>query len=172
MPKAMTHDELLRRYAAGERDFRRANLYMADLRGAYLSGTNLYMANLRGANLSGAHLYMADLSEADLSRADLSGADLRGADLYMADLYMADLRKAHLSRANLIIGPQRSDGYVFHLIRDRAGVCMVRAGCRYFTVKEARAHWRKTRKGTQLGAESLAAVNYLVAAAKAAGWKV
>ena len=49
---------------------------------------------------------------------------------------------------------------------------MVCAGCRYFTIKEAKAHWNATRKGTQLGQESLALVAHLVAMAKIAGWEV
>src|SRR5437868_3746851 len=53
-------DELLQRYAAGERDFRGANLRHADLGGA----------NLRDANLLG-----AKLSDTDLRSANLSGAN-------------------------------------------------------------------------------------------------
>ncbi len=44
-----------------------------------LSGVDLSEANLYVANLSGAYLSEADLSEANLYRANLSGADLRGA---------------------------------------------------------------------------------------------
>ena len=62
----MTGTELLKRYAAGERDF--------------------HGADLRRADLSGADLRRADLRWADLSGADLSGADLRRADLRRADL--------------------------------------------------------------------------------------
>ena len=90
------------------------------------------------------------------SNANLSGADLSG---------------ANLSRANLIVGGQRSDGYRFLAYKTDAGV-MVRAGCRYLSVKEARKHWKTTRKGTLLGAESLALIGCLVAMAKAAKWKI
>ena len=104
-------DELLKQYAAGERDFRgvilseqilidvdlsRANLseatlYKTVLEGANLTRTNLSRADLtradlRGADLSGANLVKANLREANLRGADLSGADLRGADLTGADL--------------------------------------------------------------------------------------
>ena len=53
-----------KKWLNGEDDGERANLYMADLSGAYLRE-----ANLRGADLSGADFYGADLR----------GADLRGA---------------------------------------------------------------------------------------------
>ena len=119
-------DELLRRYAAGERNFINANLRYAllcsrSLREANLSYAKLSLADLSKANLSGADLTAADLSEANLSqaslsniclvranmtRANLSLADLRGADLSKAclsdaDLSLADLRGANLSLADL-----------------------------------------------------------------------
>jgi len=54
----MTAGELLRRYAAGERDFRQASLEGADLSHAHLeqvclAGADLYGANLEGACLAG-----------------------------------------------------------------------------------------------------------------------
>ena len=57
----MTRDELLSRYADGERNFTDANL----------AG-----ANLTGADLSGADLTRANLSSADMTDANLSGAVL------------------------------------------------------------------------------------------------
>lgn len=94
------------------------------------------------------------------------GANLRG-----ADLYDANLRGANLYDANLIVGGQRSDGYVFFGYKTDNGL-MIRAGCRYFSKKDAIKHWKATRKGTALGKESLALVECLVACAKAAGWKI
>jgi len=44
----MEADELLRRYAAGERDFRKVDLSSANLTKANLSGINLSGANLSG----------------------------------------------------------------------------------------------------------------------------
>ena len=88
-----------------------------------------------------------------------------------ADLYKANLSGANLYGANLIVGGQRSDGYRFLAYKTDAGV-MVRAGCRYLSVKEARKHWKTTRKGTVLGAESLILIDCLVAMAKAAKWKI
>ncbi len=58
-----------------------ANLSGADLSGAVLSKANLSGADLSWANLSGAVLSKANLSGADLSWANLSGANLSGANL-------------------------------------------------------------------------------------------
>lgn len=52
----MDAGELLKRYAAGERDFRDANL-----RGVSLIGANLSKANMRGASLSVDNLSGASL---------------------------------------------------------------------------------------------------------------
>jgi uncharacterized protein YjbI with pentapeptide repeats len=88
-------EELRRRYAAGERDFRLTDIEgdfsNADLRGVNLSGSKLRAAKLANANLEGAHL----------ARADLTGADLTGANLSVATLPWADLTDTNLSGANL-----------------------------------------------------------------------
>jgi len=132
-------------------DLRGVDLYSADLRGADLSAadlstTNLSWANLIGADLSaadlrGVDLYSADLRGADLSAADLRGADLSWADLRGADLRVADLRVADLSAANGIfsVGYDSRD-YEFFVVQHRDGI-RIKAGCRWFTMKEAQEHW-------------------------------
>ncbi|MEH2118186.1 pentapeptide repeat-containing protein [Nostoc sp.] len=102
----VTTDELLRRYAMGERNFINANLRCAVLASVKLSEINLSYAklswaDLSQANLSKADLTAADLSEANLSRADLSKAYLMRTNLTKADLQQASLRGANLSSANL-----------------------------------------------------------------------
>jgi hypothetical protein len=87
----MTTEELLAKYAAGERNFAKA-----DLRGA-----NLTKADLRGADLSKAKLSKINLTSADLRGANLSAADLRGADLTSADLSDANLKGSIFTNANL-----------------------------------------------------------------------
>lgn len=67
------------------------NLHLTDLRGAYLVGADLQEANLYMVNLKGAWLY----------KADLRGAYLRGADLQDTILDLAKLEGANLSGANL-----------------------------------------------------------------------
>ena len=119
-------EELLRRYAVGDRYFINANLRCAQLSNiclenidlsyaklnlANLSGTNLSKANLtlaemRSANLSGSNLSRSRLVRANLAGANLSDANLRGADLSNADLSNtwltgADLRGANLGKVDL-----------------------------------------------------------------------
>lgn len=104
--------ELLKRYAAGGRDFQNA-----DLRGIELAGANLRNANLIGclltnadfrkAQLDGVKFVIADLSNADLThaslrKAKLMGAILRDANLSDADLSYADLSDADLRNAKLV----------------------------------------------------------------------
>ncbi|WP_026734895.1 pentapeptide repeat-containing protein [Fischerella sp. PCC 9605] len=122
----LTTDELLRRYAIGERNFSNANLRCSKLCSLLLSEVNLSWAKLNFANLSGANLSKANLTAADfqdanlsdtnlsqsrlvranlvsanLSRADLKGADLSHACLSNANLNQADLRGANLEQADL-----------------------------------------------------------------------
>ena len=79
----------------------RANLKVADLRGANLRAADLRDVNLWGADLRGADLRGANLRGADLRGADLRGANLRGANLRGADLWGANLRDADFRGANI-----------------------------------------------------------------------
>lgn len=107
----VTTDEILRRYAMGERNFINANLRCAVLASVKLSEINLSYAKLSWADLSQANLSKADLTAADLSKANLSGADLsktylmrtnlKGAYLQLADMRGANLSSANLSEVNL-----------------------------------------------------------------------
>lgn len=97
----MEADELLRRYAAGERDFTEADLSWEDLSGANLSQIILWNANLNETNLSKTNLSNANLMGADLRKANLKGADLSGALLSQANLEEANLRGANIIGADL-----------------------------------------------------------------------
>jgi hypothetical protein len=147
-----------------------ANLAGADLTGADLTGACLTGANMTGANLSRAYLTGANMIGADLTGANLTGANLTGADLIDANLTGADLRRADLSSQWVVQGGVRSDGHAFFLQRltgdDQP---MVKAGCRLFTLEEAKAHWTETRGGTPLGNETFAIIDGMVAVAKARG---
>lgn len=110
----MNEHNLLRRYAAGERNFsgadlreiklygsqgkeinlRGANLSNADLEGAILSHVNLNNVNLRNANLKGARL------NGYLNDADLSGADLTNVHISACRLNRTNFRGANLTNAN------------------------------------------------------------------------
>ncbi len=103
----MEVEELLKKYAAGVRDFTAINLSEANLSGANLSGANLSQVNLCVANLSGANLSDANLSGAKLNVARMSGANLcranlNGACINVANLIRADLTGAQLIQATLI----------------------------------------------------------------------
>jgi len=87
--------EVQKRYAQGQRDFSKAQLRRADLRGVNLSGINL-----RGADLSYANLRDADLSYADLRECYLNEANLIGTKFKKANLEGAYLIKAYLTRAS------------------------------------------------------------------------
>ena len=50
----------------------------------------------------------------------------------------------------------RSDRYTFAAFRDDTGNIRIHAGCRRFTIDEAREHWSRTRGGTPLGDETMA----------------
>ena len=132
-----------------------------------------------GANLTRAHLYGADLTRAHLSGAHLTGADLTGAHLYGADLTGAHLSGAHFSGAHLSgatgiirIGP--IDGWEMYAVQ-RSGGPRIKAGCRWFTVGEARGWWGKgggPGNTPEHGPRMLAGVEALVALARAHEWEM
>ena len=74
---------------------------------------------------------------------------------------------AWVSGVNLV--STRSDGYTFLVAPTPEGPRII-AGCRYFTFKEAKAHWKATRGGTKLGDESLLIVKHLEGMAKLNGF--
>ena len=184
-----TLNEILRKHAlwlnhesGGERaNLRDADLSGADLRGADLSDADLSGADLSYANLRDADLSGADLSGANLSYANLSYANLRGANLSYADLSYADLSYANLSYANLsyakgilLLPVQDYRGYSWpHAVECHDGLWRIRAGCRFFTIAEAREHWGGRYEGDrELGDMYLHAVEWLeskIAAAPGAG---
>lgn len=112
----MTAEELLRRYAAGERNFagvrfwssnvpgsalREIDLSNITLSGAYLAYLNFGETDLSGAKMIGAYLIGSRLRMADFSGADLTGANLTGAYLGDANLAGANLTGANLTKAIL-----------------------------------------------------------------------
>jgi uncharacterized protein YjbI with pentapeptide repeats len=86
--EAMTAEELLERYAAGERDFSgveltnisliRAKLSEIDLTNASLTNIDLTESNLSSANLTGAKLTKITLTGVNLAGVNLTDTDLRG----------------------------------------------------------------------------------------------
>jgi len=111
------------------------------LRGADLGGADLRGADLRDAVLTCADLGGADLGGADLRRADLGDADLTGANLRRANLRGADLRYANLRDAVGWVSLTYTDhGYLVGASWQGAEWRIV-AGCRDFSIKQAREHW-------------------------------
>ena len=98
-----------------------------------------------------------------------NGAVLRDADLSGADLRDADLRGAVLSGDKLvkwIAEARRGDGYSFiALLTERNGV-KIKAGCRWFTEAEFRAHVAANYLGTDKATETLAILDYLAVRAR------
>ena len=139
---------------------------------AVLAGANLRGANLRGANLTGAYLTWADLRGADITGAYLTGANLTGANLTGAYLTGAYLTGADITGAAgvLAIGP--IDTWIMYAVRFPDGP-RIKAGCRWFTVAEAREWWGKggaAQDTVTHGPRMLAGVDALVALARAHGW--
>jgi hypothetical protein len=129
------------------------------LSGANLSGANLVGANLVGADLSGANLRGADLVGADLREADLSGANLRGADLVGADLREATINANKLSRL-LARAMRVRDGHEFFFFALQDGPPKIKAGCRWLTIEEYRAHVADNYIYTNKARETLNILNY------------
>jgi uncharacterized protein YjbI with pentapeptide repeats len=81
---ALTADELLRRYEAGQRTFEYVELQeQASLRGAVLAGVTfrnswVYDIDLREADLRGASFIDSNVKVSDFRGADLRGATFRG----------------------------------------------------------------------------------------------
>jgi uncharacterized protein YjbI with pentapeptide repeats len=97
----LTAEELLRRYAIGERNFTNANLRCAKLCSLFLSEVDLSRAKLNLANLSGTNLTKADFTAADIQDANLSDTNLSQSRLVRANLLSANLSRADLKGANL-----------------------------------------------------------------------
>lgn len=90
------------------------------------------------------------------------GVNLRNADLGSANLYGANLRNADLGDQWIIQGPCTEDGYWTFLQKlTDDNTPMIKAGCRYLSIPESLAHWKRTRGGTKLGRERIAIVKFL-----------
>jgi uncharacterized protein YjbI with pentapeptide repeats len=88
-----------------------------------------------------------------------SGAYLRGADLRGADLSGAYLSGEKVSR--LIAIAERLDGYTFHAFELQTGGVKIKAGCRWFTPAEYRAHIANEYPGSSKAIETLAILDFI-----------
>jgi uncharacterized protein YjbI with pentapeptide repeats len=105
--EVMTAEELLQRYATGERDFSRqalktkAKLSCAVLQGINLSNVSLNRVDLRGTNLEGAILRGTNFAFGDLTGANLTNTDLEGAIFQEAVLVDTVFENSNLKDAFL-----------------------------------------------------------------------
>ena len=117
-------------------------------------------ADLRYTDLSYADLRHCNLRYADLRHCNLHKADLRGADLRYTDLLGAYLLEA---KHFYLLPVQDPRGYSWpHAVQCDDGLWRIRAGCRFFTIAEARDHWGPSYLGgRRIGDMYLAAVDWL-----------
>ena len=114
------------------------------------------------------------LARADFSGADFSGADFSGADFFGANFFGADFFGANFSGAKGILHVGPVDGWDMYAVRWDDGP-RIKAGCRWFTVSEAREWWGKGGEPgnkPEHGPLMLAGVEALVALARAHGWEM
>ncbi len=93
----MDANEVLKRYADGERDFR-----LQDLKGLNFVQATLNHVDFTGTNLSGANLDGADLSDANLNWSNLKGASLKGTNLRGAKMPDGRMHNDYLESANYL----------------------------------------------------------------------
>lgn len=126
--------------AAG--DFRAADLSHNVLSGgkftgADFTGVDLSYASLRGTDFTDAKLTGANLYCCDLNTTIVAGADLTGT--YLSD---AGIEETDFTGCKGIVDAGTDPrGYRFIGVAGEDGAWMVKAGCRWFTLDEARAHW-------------------------------
>jgi len=131
----------------------------ANLSVAYLRGANLAEADLTGADLTGANLIGAYLRGANLAEASLAGANLRGASLAEANLNGATINGDKLDRL-LARVTRVSDGHEFFLFALQDGPSKVKAGCRWMTIADYRAHVAANYPDTSKARETLNILDY------------
>ena len=146
---------------------------------AHFPGANFSGANFFGANFSGANFFGAHFPGANFSRANCSGANFSRADFSLANCSLANFSGASFYGANffgvegiLHVGPV--DGWDMYAVRWDDGP-RIKAGCRWFTVSEARKWWGKggaPGNKPEHGPLMLAGLEALLALAKDHGWEM
>jgi Pentapeptide repeats (8 copies) len=101
--EVMRAEELLERYAAGEREFDSLDIGGGEeLSGANLSGITLTNSFLNEIFMDQIDLSRANLNGTNFAQSSMAGANLRGANLSRANLQYVDLRASDLTDAILI----------------------------------------------------------------------
>ena len=136
---------------------------------AVRQGVSLARANFSGAHFPGAHFPGANFSGANFFGAHFSGANFSGANFSRANFYGANFYGAE---GILHVGPV--DGWDMYAVRWPDGP-RIKAGCRWFTVDEARGWWGKGGghgNAPEHGPLMLAGVEALLTLARAHGWEM
>lgn len=97
----ITVEELLRRYAAGERGFQNIILEYADLSGVELQNIDLTEAQFNYVNLSGLSLHRCELGGANFLNCNLKEAKFFGCHLEYTRFFDCDFRAVNMSGCNL-----------------------------------------------------------------------
>jgi len=110
---------------------------------ADFGGDDLSGLNLRSLDLSGATFIGADLRGVNLRDSRLSYANFHGAIMYDVNLEGADLEEVELRGAiGVHVLTLTSHGYhVLAVWSERKSHWRIQAGCRDYTVSQARKHW-------------------------------
>ena len=112
----------------------------------------------------GVSLALANFPGADFYKANFSGANFSGANFFGANFFGVE--------GILHVGPV--DGWDMYAVRWDDGP-RIKAGCRWFTVSEARKWWGKggaPGNKPEHGPLMLAGLDALLAMAKAHGWEM
>lgn len=143
-----------------------ANLSHANLQGASLIRVNFNQADLRYANLNGANLY-----DSSFDQARMTGADVTDCNLDDTTLGAADAKYMY----GIIMLAELNDYFVWAYPRGQEKLLRIRAGCRDFTLAEARDHWSRDDAGTLPASgreEIFAALPLIEAMARNRGWAI
>ena len=142
--------------------------------GVSLAGANCSEADFFGANCSGANFYGANFSRANFSGANFYGANFFGVRFFGADFSRANFYGANFYVAEGILHVGPVDGWDMYAVRWEDGP-RITAGCRWFTVSEAREWWGKggaAGNKPEHGPLMLAGLEALLALAKDHGWEM
>ena len=141
---------------------------------AVRQGVSLARAHFPLAHFPGANFSLADFSLANFSGANFSGANFYKANFYKADFSLANFYGANFYGAEGILHVGPVDGWDMYAVRWDDGP-RIKAGCRWFTVSEARKWWGKggaPGNKPEHGPLMLAGLDALLAMAKAHGWEM
>ncbi len=102
IPATPNREAVIRRYAAGERDFRFWDLHDVDLSELTLDGADFSGCNLKRTNFTSSGLAAAAFRDADMQETMLNGATAPDADFSGASMHLIRMREIDAPRARLV----------------------------------------------------------------------